>query len=436
MKKFLPVIKSAVKSFFQKLFITFQLYKENGLANHAAAGAYGFLLSMAPMLLLLAFLFFYILGSSPGTITALIGTIPFLGNMFDEKWLSSDFFILANPGIPGIISAITIIWSGRILALSIQRGLRIVFPARRKRSTVKYTLVTLAIEAAVIILVLIAIISSRTAMRFYKLLDFLPEISFIRFITSQFGIHISSITLLGIASYCVYLFVPVKPPNKLSAFHGAVICSIIYFATVLVLGIFINKVRINFLYGTFGNLIIILINVFFFFMFFFFGAQYAFVNDHYEELMFSRLRILKRSLIKSKSSRFLDKFRFSSLIYELFHPSGNILKKYLKIFKEGEIIFSQNDGSIISNDVFYILDGEVEIKISSVNGEDEFSDLLKPDSFFGRMGYIISEHETAVAKSICETSIIVIPPVFFKAITKYDNFLDRTLIKAITRRFK
>jgi membrane protein len=80
MKNLLFKLMLILKTFFHRLYITLQMYGENGLANHAAACAYGFLLSMAPMLLLVAFLIFFIFGSSPRAIIALIGTIPFLGN--------------------------------------------------------------------------------------------------------------------------------------------------------------------------------------------------------------------------------------------------------------------------------------------------------------------------------------------------------------------
>ena len=285
---------SAVKTFILRTYITLQMYGENGLANHAAACAYGFLLSMAPMLLLITFIIFFILGSSHETITALVGTIPFFGNILDEKWLASDFFIFVRPSLPGIISVVSIIWAGRLLALAIQRGLKIVFFAAKKRNMVKNVLVTLAIEISVILFVLVVIISSRTAMRFYGLFDFFPKVSILRFFTSHFKGQVLSINLLGFASYCCYLLVPVKSPRKFSAFQGAFLCSLCYFCTVLLLGLILNKARYNFLYGTFGNLIIILVNVYFFFSFFFIGAQWAFVTDNYDNLMTSRFRSSSR----------------------------------------------------------------------------------------------------------------------------------------------
>lgn len=411
------------------------MYGENGLANHAAACAYGFLLSMAPMLLLLAFTIFFTLRSSPETILALVHTIPFLGNMFDESWLSSDFFVFSRPSVPGIISVLSIIWAGRILALSIQRGLKIVFPVAKNGNPVKYAMVSIAIEISVIVLAFVVIISSRTATRFYELLNYVPRFTIFYFFTSHLGGKILSIFLLGFAAYCVYIFIPSHSPRKSSAFQGAVFCAVSYSGTVLLLSLILDKVRYNFLYGTFGNLIIILVNVYFFFSFFYIGAQLAFVTDHYEALLFSRLRLYKKKVSEKKRViNSFNKFRFSVLVYNFFHPSKSNLGKYLRHYDKGEIILSRADTVDVVENVFYLLDGEVEILMPSLSGEGCFSGVLKPDSFFGGVGYLLYEDQNATVMARSDVSVIVLPPSLFDIIIKYDKNIDRSLIEYMSHR--
>lgn len=299
-----------VKRFFQHLIITFQMYWQNGLANHAAACAYAFLLSMAPTLLLITFIIFFIFQSSPQTISVLISSIPILNSVFDEQWLYSDLFSVSMPVVPSIIFFISVVWAGRILALSIQRGISNIFPAINKRSVLKNNLITLAIEGALVIFVLMIIISSRTALRFYRLLDFLPHASFIKYLTSNTGGQVLYTSLLGLASFLVYVLVPVKPPKKLSALMGSIICMASSFFTAFALNFILDKGRYNFLYGTFGNLIIILVNVYFFFMFFFIGAQFAYVRDSFVELpdsivdvVFKKDSIINKAIQRYKTRR-------------------------------------------------------------------------------------------------------------------------------------
>jgi len=434
LKNVISRLIAAVRSFLQRMYITVQLYLENGLANHAAACAYGFLLSMTPMLLLIAFVMFFIYKSSPGTVTAMIGTIPFLGSIFDEQWLSSDLFSFSSPGIPGIISVLSIIWAGRILAMSIHRGLKNVFPTGKKRNPVKNAGVILAIEVSVIIFVLVVIISSRTAMRFYGLFEFFPQGSIVRLVTSHFGGQVFTVILLGLGAFFVYLSVPLKPPRKFSAFQGALFCTFAYFCTVMVLGIILNKARYNFLYGTFGNLIIILVNVYFFFTFFFIGAQLAFVADHFDALLFSRIRKIKiKASRKSIEIGFFKKLKPYYLLNNFFNPSKSNLNKYLRHYKKDEVIFSHGD---IVDDIFYLLDGEVEMMISSSHGKESFSGIVKADSFFGEMNNLLSEDRIVTVRAKTDISVFAITSSLLDIIIKHDTSLDRKLIEHMSRKFK
>nr|AGS52156.1 ribonuclease BN-like family protein [uncultured bacterium contig00049] len=410
-------IKSVVKTFLQRLFIAMQLYGENGLANHAAACAYGFLLSMAPMLLLLAFFIFYVFNPSPTAITAFIGNIPFFASIFDERWLSSDFFSIKVSGISGIISILSILWAGRILALSMQRGLKIIFPAEKNRNPITNNLVTIAIETSVIIFVLIAIVSSRMAFSLYRFFDFMPKTSILQFITSYTGGKISYIILLGIAMFLAYVFIPVSPPRKLSAFRGMLFGIAAYFCTALLLGFIIDKARFNLLYGTLGNMIVLLVNVYFFFYFFFLGAQLSYVIDYFDALLFSKLR-------RNENTR---------LIYKFFYPVGGNLVKYIRYFKKDEIIVSQGDNV---EEIYYLLDGEVEILFKTPAGSSNSAGTLKAGSFFGEMGYLLSEGRTATVKANTDVAAFALPLSLFDAILKNDNKLDRVLIEDISRRLK
>lgn len=422
--------KTYIRTYMQRLFITLQLYGENGLANHAAACAYGFLLSMAPMLLLIAFFIFKTFEPSAGAIASLIGNIPFLNDMFDASWLSSDFFSFNKPGISGIISVLSIIWAGRILALSIQRGLKIIFPADKNRNPVTETLVTFVIEAAVLIFILIAIVGSRTALRFYKFIDFIPQVSLFHFFTSRAGSHLSTAFFLGVVSFFVYLFVPVIPPKKFSAFQGALFCTVSYYCTALFLRIILDISRFNFLYGTLGNLIILLINVFFFFSFFFLGAQLSFVIEFFDALLFSKLRQTGFVPVKHPPGY--------GLLNKIFHPPQGNFSKYLRNFKKGETILSHGGSLGLSSggDVFYLIEGEVEVFIVSAQGLHISTGVLKGGSFFGERGYLLSEDSTAVVKAKTDVSAFALPPSLFDAVLKHDAGLDRELIEHTSRRIK
>ena len=433
-------LKDALKSFLQKLIITFQLYGENGLANHAAACAYGFLFSMAPMLLLIVIFIFYVFNPSPQAIISLVTNIPFISSLFDEQWLTSNFFSV-TPGISGILSVLGILWAARILALAMKRGLLIIFSSTKNRNPVMDTLVTLAVIIGVLIFILIVIIGSRTARQFYLTLNFLPQTAFQRFAASKTGSDIFNIVLMGAAAFFIYLYVPVVSPKKFSAFLGSLLFVITSFFTASFLGLIVNAPRISFLYGALENIILLLINVFFFFTFFFLGAQFAYVIDSFDALLFSKLRQIKKSVSQNASgdseagARQLQRM---NLLYKLCFPMDGSLKKYLRKFKKDEIIISQGD---TGDDIFYLAEGEVEILLEiklhvSAPGVVRSAGILKAGSFFGEMGYLLSEDRTATVMAKTNVTVFSLPPSLFDAIIKHDTNLDIEIIEHMTRRLK
>jgi membrane protein len=206
----------------------------------------------------------------------------------------------------------------------------------------------------------------------------------------------------------------------------------------MAMGLILNKSTYNFLYGALGNLIILLISVHFFFTFFFMGAQLAFVIDSSEALIFAKLRHTRFKPVEKGNRELVHRPNLKTL---LFFSIDSNLKKYCHFYKEGEIIFSQGDSA---DDIFYLLEGEVEITVSSsqnnanqdVTRQDALSNVLKPGSFFGEMGYLLSEARTATAIAKTGVSALALPPAVFDEILKYDTSLDRAIIENMSRRLK
>ena len=423
-------LKNAWKSFLQKLIITFQLYGENGLANHAAACAYGFLFSMAPMLLLIVSFILYIFKPSGQTIIALMANMPFIDIIFDEQWLTSNF-LSAITGLSGILSVAGIFWSAGILGLSIKRGLKIIFPPVKKRNAVINTFVSLALEIGVLVFILIAIIGSRTARRFYLLIGFSPKSSVMNLIASQIGMNVFYIVLMGLAAFFIYLYVPENTPRRFSAFCGALLFVITSYCTAMLLGFILNISRINFLYGALGNIIILLVNVYFFFTFFFLGAQLVYVIDSFDSLLFSKLRQIKTAAVHAK------KLHIANLLNNLIFHVDSSLSKYLQFYKKNEIIFSQGSSG---DDIYYLLEGEVEVLLSLPpdTGNPSFvsAGILTAGSFFGEMGYLLSENRAATIKALANCTVFSLPPSLFETIIKNDTNLDIEIIEHMSRRLK
>ncbi|MCL2599652.1 MAG: YihY/virulence factor BrkB family protein, partial [Treponema sp.] len=402
----------------------------NGLTNHAAAGAYGFLLSLAPMLLIVSFFLIRAFRAAPEAAISLLQNIPFLDTAFDE-WPALDFLISAPPGIPALISMLSILWAGRIFAVSLHRGLKVVFTGTKKRNPVQDNLVTLGIEFLILIVMLTIILGSRMALRLYDAAGFFPDALILNFIASLFGHRVFQFAAMGFLLYIAYRLIPANPPNRFSAFCGSVFCTIVYGVAAMLLGMLLGQPRYNFLYGTLGDLVILLVNVYFFFLFFFFGAQFAAVTNSFEALLFLRLRETRIGV--SKKGR-LDPGQ------RLFSTPDGKLKKYQRFYGKGETILSKGDAG---NDIYFLLDGEVEVFIPSPKNRGDTGcagdcavSTLKPGSFIGEMSYLLSEDRSATIRTKTDASALALPPRLFEAILGSDTGLDRSIIENLSQRIK
>jgi membrane protein len=410
------------KTHLQKLYITLQFFTENGLTNHAAAGAYGFLLSAVPTLLLVSFFLMAAFRSSPGVIVDLVKGLPFLDGILDETWLIDDFLALSRPGLPALVSVASIFWAGWIFALAMLRGLKVIFTGPQKRNPVTDNLVLAVIELMVFVFALVMILCSQTALRFYGLFGFLPTVS--RFLESAplFRLRIVPVFSLGFIVWCAYLLVPANAPRRLSALQGAVFCVASSEIASAALRLLLNNAQYNFLYGALGSLVMLLVNVYFFFIFFFFGAQLAFVIDSFDALLFSKMLQVKiRAAQKTKEG-------FWGRTWGRVFSAGGKLQKYLRFFSAGETIFVQGGGD---NEIYYLLEGEVEEYVSGAA-----AGVLEAGAFFGEMSYLLSAGRSADVKAKTPVSALALPPPLFEEILKYDPGLNRTIIENLSRRLK
>jgi membrane protein len=426
MIKVLKKLKIPGKTLIQRLFFMVELYMDNGLANHAAAGAYAFLLSIAPILILSIYLILGMFKPSPQTIGLLISNISFLESIFDKRWFDNEFLGSLKPGISGIISVLSIFGASRIFTLSIHRGLKTIFPGSNSRNPIIDMLVTFTVQVGVLVFVVMVIFGSKTAMDFYRVMDVFASNQILMLITSKIGTNLFPLIILGLVTYLIYSFVPENAPQKLSALWGTIFFIVTYGCTTLVLGLFLNAAKYNFLYGALGNLILLLVNVYFFFILFFMGAQLAYVLDSFEAILFTKLR----ETINTPSRNFIFKY-LDSITKSFFSVEGK-LKKYYHNYKKGDIVFTQGEAW---TNVFYLLKGDVEVYISSPQ-ENMLTDVLHPGSFFGEMGYLLSEGRTATVKARTDISTLALPPDIFDNLLKNDTSIDRSILTDMSRRLK
>ena len=402
----------------QRLWITFELFRKKGLANHAAAGAYGFLLSAAPVLLIISFFVSRFLADSPESVAALFQHIGFLSGIFNVSDFIRNFLRTTNSGLAGVISVITVLWTTRLCALSIQRGIRVIFPRSLFRPF-RAAVITLLVGFLIIFFIFIILLGSRVALNFFDFHGF-PLGKKINAFVSIIPIRLFHLLFLTLMTLTVYRFVPSSPPKWKHIIPGLLACMVFYQVFSAGFTLLIGPDRYNLLYGALGRLFLFLVNVYFYFFFFFFGAQLILVLGSSDVLLFVRFRQLHSHNTAPKKP--WDK---------IFASPPNPLKKYSRFFRQGEFVFYKGH---YGQEVYYVLSGEAGVYL-----DDECLTriaLIDRGHFFGEMEYVSPFGRSASIKAETDLFVMILPPEVFREILQSDPETDQHLIKTLSDRLR
>jgi membrane protein len=421
-------IKLHCESVVQRVWISFQLYGKNGLANHAAAGAYGFLLAAVPALLMVAFILSITLRSSPEMAAQFITQIDFLEDVFDIRGLVKNFLAMSRTGLAGLMFVISTFWSALLFAPSLQRGLKVIFFDSEKERLTRTIFVMLVLECSVIVFAFIMVFSSQLAILIHHALYLFPiELESV----SRLVKTVLPLLSLGLFCYIAYRMVPSPRPSRIAGLAGALICVAAFGVLSLVFRLVLNTARYYALYGSLAGLIILLVNVYFFFVFFFFGAEMTFVIEAFDALLFVKIRQIQARNRKRHKNHSLSRNR--GIEQMIFASADGHLLKYIRSYQQGAIIFHRGEQS---NDVYYILSGTVGIYLTESAPWTEKIGTIRQDNFFGEMGHVLSQGRSATIIAESDVVVMALPPAVFSRILKIDQDTDGKVIRTLSERLK
>jgi membrane protein len=221
-------------------------------------------------------------------------------------------------------------------------------------------------------------------------------------------------TLLASFVFCAYFFVPVRRIKISAALSGCLLCMVCYALIFQSAHLIWNPATYRIRYGALGDIVLLLVNVYFFFTFFYMGAQMAFVVEHFDALLFSRLAQAK----PVKASAF----------QALFVSTRGPLSKYLHIYKAGEEIFQQGSES---QEVYYILKGQAAVFL-----DERRIALIESGKFFGEMSHVLDERRSATMKAHTDMETLVLSPLLFEEVLRNAPDIDKRVINTFSGRLK
>jgi len=410
--------KDAAKSLTRRILFAAERFGELELANHAAAGAYSFLLSATPAALLVLGLASLALGKTAWAYDGVASIASQALGPLDAEGLAAAFFERPLGGFAALVGIVGLIWAARLFVVTIQRGIRVIWALSGKNAPVKENLLSFALELLGLVSAVAILAGGQIANAFADLIE--PGAGALAAgLVRAFAGSAPAAALFAFV-YGSYRFVPSTRPSRKISLLASALCVASFLAFAGLFGTFMDSARYTLLYGIFGRLIVLLVNVYTFFSLYYFFAELAYVEQNYDALLFARFR--KTSMAGSPAR--LEK--------ALFMEPARLLAAYGRELDEGETLFVAGDRG---REAYYIHRGRIGIYIPSAAGERTVGSLGKGE-VLGEMAHILDEPRTATARATEKSLVIALPPDMFDLFLRSDSEATRHLAAALAERLR
>jgi len=383
----------------QRMVFAFERFGEHELANHAAAGAYAFLLSAIPSVLLALGLATAFFRARPEALSEALGAaVSLLGPLASSEAVGA-FISRPLGALAAAAGALSLLYSARLLIVTIQRGIRVVWATSGKSGLVRENLLGFALELAALVAVVAVLAASEGARLLAGTSGQLMGGAM------QAAARAAGPLVLVLFVYLTYRFAPPSRPPRRVAAVASLLCVILALGFSALFGLMMGRARYDLLYGILGNLIVLLANVYFFFFLFFAFAELVYIEEHFDALLFTRFQRCLRAASKSKVER------------ALFNEPERLARLYGRPFAAGEKVFSVGEGG---REAYFVKSGGIGIYIPSARGEIRLA-TVEAGEIFGEMALIRGEARSATARAEVDSYALVIPPAIFEIYLKTDD---------------
>ncbi len=405
--------KDRLKGLAQRLYITWDTFMVNDLFTYASAGAYSFLLSALPVLLMVLVILLRLLETSPEVIQDLLGSNALFSDSLDISPFLDSVMSIKTVGIFEVIVGFSIFWMARRFFASLQQGMKIIYRKRGKGKPIKENLIVLAGEAILIILIVIATIFLIAGNAFFS-----SELSKTLFPPVLFGLiknlfRFAPFSFILIFLFLVYYYSPRTRPGALQSLFASIACTVTFAVVQILFNSIVNMSRYNLVYGILSNIIVLLLEVYLFFFLFLFYAQFLYVIQFFESFLLSRIYLLPA---------YDDPVLLRQMERMLFVEPTLFFREYTIRKKAGETIFTLGEDS---TELYYVWQGFVALNLPNQVIESGCGRI------FGEFSGMIGASRTATAVAVTDVTLLRIPGHIFQETLEVDASMSRRTLQMI-----
>jgi membrane protein len=402
-----PAVRDRLSWLAQVASISIQLFLRNELGNHAAAIAFYFLLSIAPIVLLLLY-----------AVNHLI-QLPLLAEQLPQLFVALwDQLNLGNLKMLGLLpeqtqtaassaSVITLLFASRGLLNALQSAFRVIFSGG-KRGFVQSMLISLLAMPLALALIVLVIVAQHV-------LEYLSRMALLAPLLAA-GLGLGGGVLVFLLVWLlIFLACYRMPVPRATARLAAVIsllCTLSFILLKTVFGYVVSFNDYQAIYGTLGTLVFSLIWLYVVALVFLFWAQCQYAIGRVDVLGLEQL------FLQQENARERN----------LLGQSERLVHKYGQAHLAGTQLISAGDTSQLS---YFLHSGTVGM----YQGERKIAELA-PGQLFGEMAYLLNEPRTVDVRAETDVLLLVIPPPLLEQLMAASPALSRQIVGSLAQRLK
>lgn len=399
--------------FMQTSYTAWRLFVKNELQNHAAATAFYFLLSAAPLVLLLTYLTQVLVKVAESSDPAVI-LLAALYEQFNLEQLSMLGVIPQKTQVTaGGVGLLTLLLSSRGLLNALQSAFRVIFPDEAKRKFVVKWALPLLIIPLVFGLVLVAV-AIQASLNFFLQADLLGlgKARVLKFLNVGFAF-----TAVWGLVYLAFRRLPLARPPRKPALLVSALATLTLACLFLGFGHFFRIEKYQAVYGALG-VVFILIGAYFACVAFYFWAQFLYALTKVDVAALEKLFLHAEGQGASKLEGIV------------FARANRLLAKYGHVYDAGETLIQEGD---TSREAIFIHAGRVGVYKKLDHSEKKLVE-LNEGNLIGEMAYLLNETRTASVRAETEVTALVLPPQMLEELMRFSAPLSRRIIGTLAQR--
>ncbi len=408
--------------FLQTGYSTAFLFLKNQLASHASGVAYYFLLSVGPLVLVVISILNTSLINQPELTKELFDLLGRFNEQMNEEFFRNIGVMEAQVTLGGL-SLLGLLWTSRLIVSAVQSTFGVIFPSPRARNPLWSNLLSLVLLPVILTLLCLSAASS-VAIRFLRdEVDDYPWLeSFYDLSLSLSGLMAPLLLVFSLIFLC-YRFLPLDRPRTWHAALGAGLCTLAILGLKIVFVHFVSLATYNYVYGSLGAVLFLLLWVYLIFLVFYLCAQFVEVAGRIDTIALDRIIALQDGA--GGVGERLENW--------LFGRSRRIFSRYVRQVPTGQWVYHAGDDG---QDIFYLQRGLVDIVPNSNSVEIVPIATIMPGQFFGEMAYLLSELRPAGARAREDAELLIIPPSVFERLLAQSPAVSRKIIDSISQRLR